>query len=209
MDSSNVLDVLDSLEGKKMIESVADFLKRDWKGMGEDFVISTVISYLTGASNPLCSGLTALYTTQYKLLLKLFTAEQVNYLISHSWELKKQLEINLFVSVRLLTWAFQFKDIMNISSFGRLVFNSITNWSVEEAFADEVIRKIENDYRLMWQVLSFSLSIVLNLHINYKVISREIAENWVSQILNLGKSAHGCKELCFETCPPPFRLKNY
>lgn len=199
MESSKVLDVLESYEGRRMIESVASSLKRDWLGMGENFAISTVVSQVTGLTNFVGSGIAMIYHTKAQKLLKAFAAEQVNYLQSHPSDIKKQLEINIIVSVRLLVRAFSLNDEAGmIASLGRMVFNSLINFSINKGIEEEAEKKFKESNRLKWQALSFPLSIVLNHYLTNQKIDRYCAEEWVIQILKFGKEANGYDELCFE-----------
>ena len=201
MESSKVLDVLESYEGRRMIESVASSLKRDWLGMCENFAISTVVSQVTGLTNFVGSGIAMIYHTKAQKLLKAFTAEQVNYLQSHPTDLEKQLEINLIVSVRLLVRAFSLKDEAGLlASLGRIAIKSLKNLSIKKGLNDEAVKRYKESNKFKWQTLSYPLSMVLNHYITNHKTDRHSAEERVLQILKFGKSANGYDDLCFEYC---------
>lgn len=202
MKDQYVLDILETKEGKDIIKSASISLKTDWRNVAETFVLSSIISQLTGLTNFVGSAISKLYNIKSDKLLKSFTSEQVNFLRKNPSEFDKQLELNIIASVRLMVGAEKLDDEAEIiTSFDRMAFDSIRHMSLTEGFESESKRKDKMHNKLKWKALAFPISLILHHCITNKIIDRDKAKMLISSLLKFGEESDSPLILCFSCIP--------
>ena len=160
-------------------------------------IASTVFSYLTGVTNFLGVGFSYLFEIGANYNIKQLQREQIAYLGKHPEGLKKELHINLVVSLLYLKEMFEIKETMNyVGSSAKTIWRMLKNLSIQEGLTETIVESMKKHRGEKWIVLRSPIALLLNAYYLNKNVSLIQVDSYLSDLICAGEETSDIDNLC-------------
>lgn len=208
----NPYDIYKNEKVKQHLQDVIKKISPKSSSVGDQIATST-FSYITGVTNFLGVGFAKLLEIGTNFNLQQMQREQIVYLEKHPEDIRRELRVNLIVSILYLKDTFEIKEKMDSVGFvARTIWKSIKKLSFQEGLAESLIDSMERHRSEKWIILRSPMALLMNCHYLNKNISLVRTDSYLADLINAGEHTTDIDDLCTYQFKSSFlygTVKNY
>lgn len=208
----NPYDIYKNEDVKKHLQNIINKISPKTFSVKDQMVKST-FSYLTGVTNFLGVGFAKLLEIGVNHNLQQLQREQIIYLEKHPEDLRRELRVNLIISILYLKYIFKIKGNMNnIGYTANIIWESIKKLSFQEGLTKTIIDSMEKHSNEKWIVLKSPIALLMNSYYQNKNISLVHIDSYLSDLISAGENTFDIDDLCCHEFQSGFlygTIKNY
>jgi len=208
----NPYEILKNKEAKQHLQNVVKKISPKSFSV-ENQIATSTFSYLTGVTNFLGVGFAKLLEIGTNYNLQQMQREQIVYLEKRPEDIRRELRVNLIVSILYLKDTFEIKEKMDSVGFvARTIWKSIKRLSFQEGLTESLIDSIERHRSEKWIVLRSPIALLMNCYYLNKNISLVRIDSYLTDLINAGEHTTDIDDLCTHQFKSGFlygTVKNY
>lgn len=210
--SYNPYDIFNNEDVKKHLRVVLERITPKSLSVGDQIATSAFI-YLIGVKISLAEGVVKLLEKGTNYRLQQFQREQIAYLENHPEDIRRELRINLVVSLLYLNNIFEIKaEKDKIRSAVKTIWMSIKKLSFREGIIKSMKELSEKHTNEKWMVLRSPIALLMNLYYLNKNVSLESVDSYLTDLISVGECTSDIYSLCTHQFKSYFldgTIKNY